>query len=139
MYTLGRRGRGTPWKNGSVTPSLPPTTHKGETMSRRKRNGNKIKEPFVPILKPMVNSLAFKKLTNAQRVAYLLLKCQCKEAGQREVIFPFSHAESYMDRHTFGKAIKRLIELGFILKTDFGGLYRRTNVYKFIDDWRKIK
>ena len=52
-------------------------------------------------------------------------------AGQREVIFPYTHAEAYMTRNTFAKAIKQLVELGFIEKSDFGGLYRRTNIYKF--------
>lgn len=87
----------------------------------------------------MVNSPAFKKLTNAARVAYLLLKCQCKEAGQREVIFPYGHAEPYMTRHTYSKAIRQLVEFGFIEKSDRGGLFRRTNVYRLIEKWRAFK
>lgn len=107
--------------------------------SNKRKQKNQIGEPFAPILKPMVNSPAFKKLSNAARVAYLLLKCQCKESGQREVIFPYGSAEQFMKRHTFSRSIKQLEELGFIEKSDFGGLYRRTNVYRFINDWRSIK
>jgi hypothetical protein len=106
----------------------------------RKRNRKtQIGEPFVAILKHMIAAPAFQRLTNASRVAYLLLKAQVKKNGQQEVIFPYSHAEPYMDRHTFSRSIKQLVKLGFIEKSDFGGLYRRTNVYKFIESWRKIK
>lgn len=104
-------------------------------MGKRNRK-NKIGEPFVPVIKHMIKSRAFKKLSNASRVAYLLLKAQCNESGQREVIFPYSHAEDYMNRHTFGRSIKQLVEMGFIEKSDFGGLYRRTNVYRLTEGWR---
>ena len=100
---------------------------------------NKIGEPFVPVIKQMIRSPAFKKLSNASRVAYLLLKAQCKESGQREVIFPYSDAERYMKRKTFARSIKQLTELGFIEKSSFGGLYRRTNVYRFTEGWRQIE
>lgn len=108
-------------------------------MKPGKRNKkNRIGEPFAPLLKAMVNSAAYKKLSNPARTAYTLLLCQCNEPGQREVIFPYSHAEAYMKRDTFSRSIKQLIELGFIEKTDFGGLYRRTNVYRFVDGWRGV-
>ena len=107
-------------------------------MSKRKKQ-NHIGEPFVAILKPMVASPAFKKLTNASRVAYMLLKAQCREAGQREVIFPYGHAEPYMNRNTYSRSIKQLVEFGFIEKSDLGGLYRRTNTYRFIELWRSFK
>lgn len=105
-------------------------------MSRKRKP--QIGEAFVPILKHMINSQAFKNLTNPARVAYLLLKAQCNKFGQNEVKYPYSHAEVYMDKKTFNKAIKQLIENGFIEKSCYGGLYRRTNVYKFVDNWRKI-
>lgn len=105
---------------------------------KRKREGS-IGEPFIPVLKSMVTSFPFKELTNAGRVAYILLKLQVQKTGQQEVIFPYSHAEPYMNRHTFGSAIKQLIELEFIEKSDFGGLFRRTNVYKFLEGWRNVK
>lgn len=95
--------------------------------------------PFVPILKEMIRSPAYKKLTNAARTSYTLLKLQCCKYGQDEVKFPYRHAGEYMDQHTFGRAIKQLIELGFIEKSFEGGLFRRTNIYKFIEEWKEIK
>jgi hypothetical protein len=105
---------------------------------KRNRSGE-IGEAFVPVVKHMIASSAFKKLTNAARVAYLLLKAQVNKRGQRKVVFPYKHAEPYMNRHTFSRSIQQLVELGFIEKSDFGGLYRRTNEYQFIEEWRKIK
>ena len=86
----------------------------------------------------MIKSPAFIKLSNASRVAYLLLKSQCTKSGQREIIFPYNDAEHYMKRATFARSIKQLIELGFIEKSSFGGLYRLTNVYRFTERWRQI-
>lgn len=121
-------------------PSLPPGHfRREENLKPGKRKKNRIGEPFAPLLKAMVKSVAYKKLSNPARTAYTLLLCQCSEPGQREVIFPYSHAEDYMNRHTFARAIRQLCELGFIEKSDFGGLYRRTNVYRFTEDWRQIR
>ena len=103
-----------------------------------RRNKNRL-PPFVPILKEMINSEAFKKLTNAARVTYLLLKAQCCKMNQEDVKFPYSHAQHYMDRHTYAKAITQLRELGFIEKSQEGGMYRRTNIYKLVDTWRTKK
>lgn len=109
-------------------------------MAKKKSTTKKpIGEPFVPITKYMIQSPAYKKLTNASRVAYLLLQAQCNKRKQQDVIFPYSHAAEYMNRHTFARSIKQLVELGFIEKSDFGGLYRRTNVYQFVNKWRDIK
>ncbi len=104
-----------------------------------KKPRGKINGAFVPIMKDMIINPSFIKITNAAKVSYLLLKAQCNKFGQGEVKFPFSDAEPYMNRHTFSRSIKQLEALGFIEKTFHGGLYRRTNVYKFSDKWKEIK
>jgi hypothetical protein len=104
-----------------------------------RKNKNAIGEPFIPILKNMIKHDSFKQLTNAARVAYMLLQAQKTSNGDTEVIFPYTHAEQWMNRHTFSRSIKQLIELGFIERSSFGGLFRRTNQYKFIEDWRHGK
>jgi hypothetical protein len=115
------------------------TGHSHGAAMGKKKKSKPIGENFVPVVKFMINSPAFKRLTNASRVAYLLLKAQCNKPGQRDVIFPYSHAAEYMNRHTFSRSINQLVEFGFIEKSDFGGLFRRTNVYRLIEEWRKIK
>ena len=103
-------------------------------MSKKKRST--IYGPFVPMMKDMLNHKAYMGLNNSSRVAYLLLKAQVKRFDQTEVKFPYSDAMKYMDRHTFSKAITQLEASGFIQKTFEGGLYRRTNIYKFVEAWR---
>jgi len=95
--------------------------------------------PFVPITKEMIKSEAFKSLTNAARVAYLLIKAQQRQFDQVDIKFPYSAAVPYMDRHTLSKAVKALEMHGFIEKRFEGGLYRRTNIYTLIDTWHIYK
>ena len=82
---------------------------------------------------------AWERLTNAARVAYVMLKAECNHAGQNEVKLPYSDIRKIMKTDTFARSIRQLEGLGFIEITQHGGLYRRTNTYKFIEDWRKIK
>jgi len=101
-------------------------------MARKRKNRL---PPFVYITKKMLTSAAFKKLSNPSRVALLLLRAQLKNYEQTEVVYPYSHAQEYMKRDTFARAIKELEGMGFIRKTQYGGLYRRTNAYTFTDSW----
>ena len=86
--------------------------------------------PFVPIFKETIKSESFKRLTNASRIAYLLLKSQCRRFDQTDVIFPYSHAAEYMHKGTWNASIKQLVREGYIVIEQKGGLYRRTNIYK---------
>ena len=85
--------------------------------------------PFTPTDNKLIDSDLYKKLTNAARVAYLLLCRQRKHFGQTEVVFPYSHAQGHMNRNTWSRAVRDLIAAGLITKTQEGGLYRKTNRY----------
>jgi len=85
----------------------------------------------------MLRSDAFKEISHASKTALLLLRAQLKNHGQVEVKFPYSHAEEYMDRHTFARSIRELEKRGFIRKTQLGGLYRRANIYTFCGAWER--
>ena len=102
-------------------------------MSRRK---NRL-PPFVYITKEMLRSDAFKEISHASKTAFLLLRAQLKNHDQVEVKFPYSHAEEYMHRHTFARSIRELEKMGFIRKTQSGGLYRRVNIYTFCSAWER--
>ncbi len=97
-----------------------------------KRTKSKRLPPFTPTDNKLIDSDCYKKLTNASRVAYLLLCRQKKRFDQVDVIFPYSHAAEYMDIHTYSKAIKDLIVSGLIEKKQEGGLYRKTNIYTLL-------
>lgn len=101
-------------------------------MSRKR---NKL-PPFVYITREMLKSKAFKKLTNASRVTYLLFQAQIKSSGQTEIILTYTQTEEFMNNHTFSRSVKQLLKFGFIKKKQEGGLYRRTNIYSFSEDWR---
>lgn len=101
------------------------------------KKSNKL-PPFAPLLRIEAKSPAFKALTNAARVTYMLLKLQRNYAGQEEVSFPYSAAEEYMTRHTYSRSLKQLERMCFISKSQYGGLYRRTNVFRFEDGWKYI-
>jgi len=87
----------------------------------------------------MLKSEAFKKLTNASRITYLLLQAQITKPGQIEIMLTYTQAEEYIDRHTFSRSIKQLVEFGFLQKKQKGGLYRRTNIYSFSKKWKGTK
>lgn len=91
---------------------------------------------FVPITWEIIDSDAYAKLTNASRTAYLIIKRQYNVKNPTEFRCPYSTAERFMDRHTFSKSIKQLIEMGFIKKIQQGGLYRKINVYSCSDAWK---
>jgi len=93
------------------------------------RKKSKRLPPFTPTPNDLIDSETYKKLSNAARVAYLLLCRQRKRFNQFEVNFPYSQAATYMDRHTWSKAIKDLISVGLITKKQKGGLYRKINIY----------
>lgn len=95
--------------------------------------------PFIYITKEMFRSNAFKQLTNSARTTYLLLQDQVRSAEQTQIICPYRFAAQYMDQKTFGRAIKQLAQIGFIEKHQKGGLFRRTNVYRFVNAWRYAK
>jgi hypothetical protein len=108
-------------------------------MGQWKKKNQPIKEPFIHVTKRMFDSESYKQLTNASRVALLLLRRQVNGKGQGEIVCPYSAALAYMNKNTFSRAIKQLIKLGFIEKQQMGGMFRRTNTYRFSDKWAEVK
>jgi hypothetical protein len=90
--------------------------------------------PFTPTSNKLIDSDVYKKLTNAAKVAYLLLCRQRRRFDQSEVCFPYSHAQEYMDRHTWGRAVRELIGTGMVGMRQEGGLYRRKDIYTIPGD-----
>jgi hypothetical protein len=88
--------------------------------------------PFTPTSNSLIDSDAYKKLTNASRVAYLLLCRQKRRFDQCEVIFPYSQAAEYMHKTTWNASIKQLEKERLIEMKQKGGLFRKTNIYKLL-------
>jgi len=87
----------------------------------------------------MLKSEPFKKLTNASRFTYLLLQAQITKPGQTEIMLTYTQTQEYMNRNTFSRSIKQLVEFGFLQKKQRGGLYRRTNIYSLSKKWKGTK
>ena len=94
-------------------------------------------KPFVMFTRQMIRSPTFLKLSNAARVAYLLLRDQQKNIQTEEVKFPYKDAAKFMHQDTWRDAVRLLEEHGFITIRRDGGDIRRMNVYVFSDVWKE--
>lgn len=105
----------------------------------RKKKKNRL-PPFVAITKEMLRSAAWESLSNAERVAYLHLRAKCMSANSEEMIAcTYREMEKIMDRHTFRTALLSLVEYGFIVIHQRGGLHRKRNFYAFSEQWKNIQ
>jgi hypothetical protein len=95
--------------------------------------------PFVAILKDMLQSEAWKAISNPARVAYVHLKSKCFSASNDEITLSFKEMEPIMDRHTFSSALNQLEKHGFIIKIQRGGLFRKRNYFRIIDQWKNFR
>lgn len=103
-----------------------------------RRKTNKIDFTFVPIPVDVLSSEAWKKLTNAGRVAYLHIFERWWFNRQNPVSVTYKTMERFMGRKTFSEALKKLEAFGFIKKTQTGGLFRKRNYFEMSEEWRRI-
>ena len=99
----------------------------------------KIEFIFVPFPVDILSSRAWEKLTNASRVAYLHIRERWWFDRQKPVSMTFTTMERFMERETFSDALKQLEAIGFIEKTQTGGLFRKKNYFDMSDEWRRIE
>lgn len=103
-----------------------------------KRKKNKF-PPFVPIFREMLKSPAWEKIGNPSRVAYIHLKDKCVSRDPGEITLSYHEMERIMERRTFARALHELENFGFIDRIQRGGLFRRRNYFRLIEEWRKIQ
>ena len=109
-------------------------------MSRNKGDWQRLAKPFAGIEERMIKSEAFKVISNPARVALLLLKAkQWHMQNKKEIVLTYREVSDYIDRHTYANAIRQLEEAGFINRVQRGGLYRRTNIFTFVNTWKYYK
>lgn len=101
-----------------------------------RNNWKKKQPPFVMIVKYMLRSKAWQSLSNPARVAYVHLKAKYNGSNGKDLSLTYSEMEPYMSRRTFSRAIKQLINCGFIELVQHGGLMRSPNIYALADDWK---
>jgi DNA-binding transcriptional regulator YhcF (GntR family) len=105
-------------------------------MGRKKTN--KIDFTFLPFPVDVMGSKAWELLTNAARVAYLHIRERWWFDRQKPVSVTYTAMERFMERNTFSEALKQLESIGFIEKTQTGGLFRKRNYFVMSEEWRRI-
>lgn len=103
-------------------------------MSRRKK---KRLARFIALAWELVDSEAWKRLSNASRVALVHLKRKVTNPNPGQICLSYNEMEKIMHRQTFARAIRQLEKFGFIVKEQMGGLYRRRNYFLLSEDWRE--
>lgn len=84
--------------------------------------GQRRNPPFVAVKKDMLRSQAWLALSSSAKVAWLHIALDQRSRDDQHLRLPYSQAEQLMDRKTFRKAVKELIEKRFIIITKLGGL-----------------
>lgn len=105
-------------------------------MGRKKEN--RIGFTFSPWPADVTRSKAWEQLTNPARVAYLHIRERWWFNRQQPVSVSYKSMERIMERETFSEAIKQLVSIGFIKKTQTGGLFRKRNYFDMSEEWRKM-
>ncbi len=91
----------------------------------------------------MVTSPAFLSLTPDAKIMYFYLKREYKGAYNEikdTVILPYTQAVRMtgIRKGNIKKCIEELERFGFIRTEQIGGLYRATNHYTLVKDWKDI-
>lgn len=93
--------------------------------------------PFIQVEWALWDSKAWGNLSNTARVGYLAIKREKNNAAKKEFQVTYNQFERFMDRHTIKPAIDQLLEWGFIMMEQRGGLQRKENIYVLSDEWRR--
>ena len=104
-------------------------------MRKSKRDGY---NPYVQLPYDLLDSAAWTALPDKAIWVYIELRKQFNSAqgGNLHLVLPYSSVSWRMSRGSFFAAIRHLIEYGFIIRREAGGLFRRPNVYSLSESWR---
>lgn len=118
---------------------IPFTTTKslagGVSVSKR----SKSKKGFIQLYWDFYDSIEWKSLHWYSKLAYLRIKRKYNPNNGDNVSVSYREMTDEMTQKTFGKAIKELIEVGFIEVVQKGGLFRRRNFYMLSYRWKTLK
>ena len=103
---------------------------------------------YASIYIPMLQSRAYKRLSNRARTLYTFMKAQYRgaknisEHTDQEFYFNWSMASTvyglYTNKKAFYDDIKSLIENGFIEVVENGKTTRTRSIYRYSDKWKSI-
>lgn len=98
----------------------------------------------MPVTKSLVDSSAWRALSDATIRVYILIYLDCKrfeygkdKPGSLGGQLTYAQAEAQgINRTKLQRAIKELRETGFIKVQQTGGFYRKNTYFTLINDWR---
>lgn len=111
------------------------------TKTRRKNIG----EPFMFLRRRWVDSPAFKRLPDRARTVLLFFSWECWKCSDQEngtFALPYRQMEPWMCHRTFWRAIRDLLEEGFVEVAEPGfferdGERRKPARYRFSNEWKE--
>jgi hypothetical protein len=104
-----------------------------------KRFNGRGRRRFVQLFHNILDSPAWLSLTHSARTAYIHILKDFNGHNNGQLKLTYSQAGRLMNRQTFGRSIKLLIDRGFIEVTKHGGLNNRCAEYRYIEKWRNWK
>ena len=102
---------------------------------------------YASIYVPMLQSKAYRNLTNGARTLYTFMKAQYRGAHlaehlETEFVFNWAMANKtyglYTNKRQFYTDIDRLVQNGFIEVVEHGKNTRTKNIYRYSDKWKSI-
>ena len=90
------------------------------------------------VQKELLRSQDWKALSNSERIAWIHLKASFKGYGSESLSLTYASMRDIMAAATLSKALKGLIEKGWVEKTQHGGLYRYYCTYRLVGPWSKL-
>jgi len=80
--------------------------------------------------KSTLKSTAWRELAHTEKIVYIHLKANFNGSNNGRIPFKYSHMKGIMSPATISKALKGLLGKGWIEKTQYGGMYRYSCLYK---------
>lgn len=97
------------------------------------------KKGFIQIHWNFYDSKEWKSLHWYSKLAYLRMKRKYNPNNGDHVAVSYREMSDEMSQQSFGRAIKELLEVGFIEVVQKGGLFRKRNFYVFSYRWKTLK
>ena len=84
----------------------------------------------------MIDSEAWQGLSCYARAVYIEIKRKYNGSNKDNLSYTYREAGKLMQRRTFTKALRELVNNGLIDVIRSGGLYRKSNIFGLSDRWK---
>ena len=92
--------------------------------------------PFIMLPNKMIDSKAWQGLSCYAVRVYIEIKRRYNGSNKDNLSYTYREAGKLMQRRTFTKALRELVNNGLIDVIRSGGLYRKSNIFGLSDRWK---